>query len=115
MGLFRCIGVGALALCLQGGPTQAADITGAGSTFVAPILAKWSSDYAARGGEGLSYQRIGSGAGISTLRSGIVDFAATDAPLKPAELQRLGFMQFPLVVGGVVPVLWTASNLASFA
>lgn len=105
MGLFRYIGAGAVAACLQLGPAQADDITGAGSTFVAPILSKWSTDYSAKGGEGLSYQRIGSGAGISSLKSGTVDFAATDAPLKPAELQRLGFMQFPLVVGGVVPVL----------
>ena len=105
MGLFRYIGVGAVAVCLQSGPVQADDITGAGSTFVAPILSKWSTDYGAKGGEGLSYQRIGSGAGISSLRSGVVDFAATDAPLKPAELQRLGFMQFPLVAGGVVPVV----------
>ncbi|GEP58300.1 phosphate ABC transporter substrate-binding protein PstS [Reyranella soli] len=105
MGLFRYIGVGAVAACLQLSSAQADDITGAGSTFVAPILSKWSTDYSAKGGEGLSYQRIGSGAGISSLRSGTVDFAATDAPLKPAELQRLGFMQFPLVVGGVVPVL----------
>jgi phosphate transport system substrate-binding protein len=104
MNLLQYVGVGAAALFLQHGVTQAGDITGAGSTFVAPVLAKWSTDYSAKG-EGLIYQRIGSGAGISSLRSGTVDFAATDAPLKPAELQRLGFVQFPLVVGGVVPVV----------
>jgi phosphate transport system substrate-binding protein len=104
MDLLRYIGFGLLILCLGHGAAQAGDITGAGSTFVAPVLSRWSTDYAAKGGEGLSYQRIGSGAGISSLRSGIVDFAATDAPLKPAELQRLGFVQFPLVVGGVVPI-----------
>src|SRR5262245_4099816 len=101
MNLLQYIGVGAVALFIQHGVAQAGDITGAGSTFVAPVLSKWSADYSARG-EGLSYQRIGSGAGISSLRSGTVDFAATDAPLRPAELQRLGFAQFPLVVGGIV-------------
>jgi phosphate transport system substrate-binding protein len=105
MNLLRYAGFGALVLCLGHGVAQAGDITGAGSTFVAPVLSKWSADYAAQRGEGLSYQRIGSGAGISSLRSGTVDFAATDAPLKPAELQRFGFVQFPLVVGGVVPIV----------
>lgn len=102
---WRFIGLAALSLFLQHGAAQAGEITGAGSTFVAPILSKWSADYSAKGGDGLSYQRIGSGGGISSLRSGVVDFAATDAPLRPPELQRLGFLQFPLVVGGVVPVL----------
>lgn len=105
MDVLRYVGLGAVALSIQHGAALAGDITGAGSTFVAPILSKWSTDYGASGGEALSYQRIGSGAGISSLRSGTVDFAATDAPLKPAELRRLGFIQFPLVVGGVVPVL----------
>jgi phosphate transport system substrate-binding protein len=105
MNLLRTVGFGALMLCLGHGAAQAGDITGAGSTFVSPLLSRWSTDYAAKGGEGLSYQRIGSGAGISSLKSGIVDFAATDVPLKPAELQRLGFVQFPLVAGGVVPIV----------
>lgn len=105
MNLMRYVGASVLALCLQHGATLAGDIAGAGSTFVAPLLSKWSSDYSGKGGEGLSYERVGSGAGISSLRSGTVDFAATDAPLKPTELRRLGFIQFPLVVGGVVPVI----------
>ena len=105
MSLLRYLGIGAVVVCLQHSATRASDITGAGSTFVAPVLSKWSADYRASGGSGLTYQRIGSGGGISSLRSGTVDFAATDAPLRPAELQRLGFVQFPLVVGGVVPVL----------
>src|SRR4029077_13062578 len=99
----RCVGFGALVLCLGHGVAHASDITGAGSTFVAPVLSRWSTDYAATGGEGLSYQRIGSGAGISSLRSGTVDFAATDAPLKPAELQRLGVLTVPPVARGVGP------------
>lgn len=105
MTLMRRFGVGLLALCLGSGPAWAGDITGAGSTFVAPALAKWSARYSANGGDRLDYQRIGSGGGIASLRSGTVDFAASDAPLKPAELQRFGFLQFPLVIGGAVPVL----------
>lgn len=105
MKLLWLIGMTAVALCLQPGGAQAGDITGAGSTFVAAILSKWSADYSEKGGDGLVYQRIGSGAGIASLRSGTVDFAATDAPLRPAELQRFGFLQFPLVIGGVVPVV----------
>jgi phosphate transport system substrate-binding protein len=95
----------AIAFCLQPDATRADDIQGAGSTFVAPVLAKWSADYSAAGGAAVAYQRIGSGGGIASLRSGTVDFAASDAPMKPAELKRLGFLQFPLVVGGVVPVV----------
>jgi phosphate transport system substrate-binding protein len=104
MNLLRYLGIGAIALCLQQGPAQADDITGAGSTFVASVLSKWSAQYRANGGSGLVYQAIGSGGGIASLRSGIVDFAASDAPLRPADLQRFGLLQFPLVVGGVVPV-----------
>jgi phosphate transport system substrate-binding protein len=94
-----------IAVCLQPAVTRADDIQGAGSTFVAPILDKWSADYSAGGGGVVAYQRIGSGGGISSLRSGVVDFAVSDAPMTPAELKRLGFVQFPLVVGGVVPVV----------
>ena len=84
---------------------MADDITGAGSTFVAPVLSKWSATYSANGVPSLAYQRIGSDAGIAALRSEIVDFAASDAPLKPAELQKFGLLQFPLVIGGIVPVM----------
>jgi phosphate transport system substrate-binding protein len=94
-----------IAFCLEPAVTHAGDIMGAGSTFVAPVLSKWSADYSAGGGDAVSYERIGSGAGIASLRSGTVDFAASDAPMRPAELKRLGFVQFPLVVGGVVPVV----------
>jgi phosphate transport system substrate-binding protein len=104
MNVLQYVGIGVVALFIQHSVAHAGDITGAGSTFVAPLLSKWSTDYSARG-EGLTYQRTGSGAGISSLRSGTVDFAATDAPLRPAELQRLGLLQFPLVVGGVVPIV----------
>jgi len=83
----------------------AAEITGAGSTFVFPILTKWSADYAAVNGTHVQYQSIGSGAGITQIKGGTVDFGASDAPLKPEELLKTGLGQFPLVVGGIVPVV----------
>jgi len=102
--LLRSIGVGVATLLLHHGPALADDITGAGSTFVSSILTKWSAIYVAKGGSGLAYQAIGSGGGIAGLKSATIDFAASDAPLKPLDLQRFGLLQFPLVVGGIVPV-----------
>jgi phosphate transport system substrate-binding protein len=104
MNLLRYAGIALVALCLQLGPARADDISGAGSTFVSSVLSKWSADYSAKGGSGLDYQPIGSGAGIAALKSGLIDFAASDAPLRPADLQRSGLLQFPLVVGGVVAI-----------
>jgi phosphate transport system substrate-binding protein len=87
------------------GPVMAADITGAGSTFVGPVLSKWSADYAAKIGTRVTYQSIGSGGGIAEIKAGTVDFGASDAPLKPRDLQKAGLVHFPLVMGGIVPVL----------
>ncbi|WP_421931997.1 phosphate ABC transporter substrate-binding protein PstS [Phenylobacterium sp.] len=87
------------------GAAQAADITGAGSTFVYPILSKWSSDYSKGGGSKINYQSIGSGGGIAQIKAGTVDFGATDKPLSPTELDQAGLAQFPIVIGGVVPVV----------
>jgi phosphate transport system substrate-binding protein len=84
---------------------QAEDITGAGSTFVFPILAKWSAEYNAKTGTKLDYQPIGSGRGIVQIKSATVDFGASDAPLKPADLRKSDLAQFPVVIGGIVPVL----------
>jgi phosphate transport system substrate-binding protein len=84
---------------------QAADITGAGATFPFPIYAKWAEAYKAATGVGLNYQSIGSGGGIRQIRAKTVDFGATDAPVKGQELTRDGMMQFPMVMGGVVPAL----------
>ena len=84
---------------------QAADITGAGSTFVYPILSKWSSSYNAKTGSKVNYQSIGSGGGIAQIKAGTVTFGATDKPLSPDELQASGLAQFPVVIGGVVPVV----------
>ncbi|QLG88359.1 phosphate ABC transporter substrate-binding protein PstS [Chitinibacter bivalviorum] len=83
----------------------AADITGAGATFPYPLYAKWAEQYKAKTGIGLNYQSIGSGGGIKQIQAKTVDFGASDMPLKPEELDKSGLLQFPTVVGGVVPVI----------
>jgi phosphate transport system substrate-binding protein len=90
---------------LLGQPARAADITGAGATFPYPIYAKWAAAYKQETGIGLNYQSIGSGGGIKQIRAKTVDFGASDAPLKLEELEKDGLIQFPMVMGGVVPVL----------
>ena len=84
---------------------QAADITGAGSTFAAPIYTKWADAYQKSGGGKVNYQGIGSSGGIKQIIAKTVDFAGSDAPLKDDELVKDGLFQFPTVVGGVVPVV----------
>ena len=86
-------------------PASAADITGAGATFPFPVYAKWAEAYRKATGNGLNYQSIGSGGGIKQIQAGTVDFGATDAPLKGADLDKSGLVQFPTVMGGVVPVV----------
>ncbi len=81
------------------------DVTGAGASFVYPVMSKWSSDYAKATGKKVNYQSIGSGGGIAQIKAGTVDFGSSDAPLKPEELKKFGLAQFPSVIGGVVPVL----------
>jgi phosphate transport system substrate-binding protein len=83
----------------------AADITGAGATFPFPVYSKWAEAYKKETGTGLNYQSIGSGGGIRQIRAKTVDFGATDAPLKGEELQKDGLVQFPTVLGGVVPIV----------
>lgn len=83
----------------------AADVTGAGATFPYPIYAKWAQAYKQKTGVGVNYQSIGSGAGIKQIQARTVDFGASDMPLKADELQKAGLMQFPAVIGGVVPVV----------
>jgi|BEDMetMinimDraft_2_1075160.scaffolds.fasta_scaffold02693_2 phosphate transport system substrate-binding protein len=80
-------------------------LTGAGSTFVYPVLAKWSEAYHTKTGVAVNYQSIGSGGGIAQIKAGTVDFGASDMPLQPADLRAAGLVQFPLVVGAVVPVV----------
>jgi phosphate transport system substrate-binding protein len=96
------VGVGALAIATT---AAAADISGAGATFPAPVYAKWAEAYKAQTGVGLNYQAIGSGGGIKQIKAKTVDFGASDKPLKPDELAAAGLYQFPTVVGGVVPVM----------
>jgi phosphate transport system substrate-binding protein len=84
---------------------QAADITGAGSTFAAPIYTKWADAYQKSGGGKVNYQGIGSSGGIKQIEAKTVDFAGSDAPLKDDELTKAGLFQFPTVVGGVVPAI----------
>jgi phosphate transport system substrate-binding protein len=90
---------------------HAADIIGAGATFPYPIYAKWAEAYKAKTGQGMNYQSIGSGGGIAQIKAKTVDFGASDMPLKPDDLKAAGLMQFPAIVGGVVPIV----NLAGIA
>ena len=83
----------------------AADISGAGATFPYPIYAKWADTYKKETGVGLNYQSIGSGGGIKQIQAKTVTFGASDMPLKADELQKSGLVQFPTVLGGVVPVV----------
>ena len=83
----------------------ASDISGAGATFPFPIYAKWADAYKKETGNGLNYQSIGSGAGIKQIKAKTVTFGATDAPLKPADLETAGLAQWPMVMGGIVPVV----------
>ena len=86
-------------------PAAAVEISGAGATFPYPIYAKWADAYKKDTGVGLNYQSIGSGGGIKQIEAKTVTFGATDAPLKGAELDKFGLVQFPMVMGGIVPVV----------
>jgi phosphate transport system substrate-binding protein len=83
----------------------AADITGAGSTFIFPVLSKWADAYKKESGSGVNYQSIGSGAGIKQIQAKTVTFGATDAPLKADQLEKDGFSQWPMIMGAIVPVV----------
>ena len=87
------------------GDKVAAQITGAGASFVYPLISKWSADYAKATGNKVNYQSIGSGGGIAQIKAGTVDFGSSDKPLPPEELAKDGLAQFPSAVGGVVPVV----------
>lgn len=84
---------------------SAAEVTGAGATFPAPIYAKWADAYQKATGNRVNYQSIGSGGGIKQIQAKTVDFGASDMPLKPEDLDKAGLMQFPTVIGGLVPVV----------
>lgn len=101
----------ATALALGFGTAHATDITGAGSSFVYPVISKWSAAYAGKTGNRVNYQSIGSGGGIAQIKAGTVDFGASDMPLDEATLAKFGLGQFPDVIGGIVP----AYNVAGVA
>src|SRR5579864_8199024 len=98
----RVLALAALALC---GTAVAADISGAGATFPYPIYSKWADAYKQQTGVGLNYQSIGSGGGIKQIKAKTVTFGATDMPLEATDLQASGLVQFPMIIGGVVPVV----------
>ncbi len=87
------------------GDKVAAQITGAGASFVYPLMSKWSADYANATGNKVNYQSIGSGGGIAQIKAGTVDFGSSDKPLPPEELTQASLVQFPSTIGGVVPVV----------
>jgi phosphate transport system substrate-binding protein len=103
----KIIKILATAGVLAAAPTlvTAADISGAGATFPYPVYAKWADAYKKETGNGLNYQSIGSGGGIKQIIAKTVTFGATDAPLKGEELNKNGLIQFPMVMGGIVPVV----------
>lgn len=94
-----------LAGSVVAGPAFAVDVTGAGATFPAPVYSQWGADYKAKTGIGLNYQAIGSGGGQTQITNRTVDFGASDAPMDPAKLKSGNLLQFPTVIGAVVPVV----------
>ena len=94
-----------VALSCSIGLAHANDVTGAGASFIYPVMSKWSSDYKGATGKQVNYQSIGSGGGIAQIKAATVDFGSSDAPLKPEELAKYGLAQFPSVIGGVVPII----------
>ena len=102
--IFRSL-ISAAVLAASVSCAWASDISGAGATFPFPIYAKWADAYKKATGNGLNYQSIGSGAGIKQIKAKTVTFGATDAPLKAAELDAAGLEQWPMVMGGIVPVV----------
>jgi phosphate transport system substrate-binding protein len=95
----------AVALLAGAGTAMAQDVTGAGASFPAPLYAKWAADYNKASGVKINYQSVGSGAGIRQIDAKTVDFGASDMPLKDEDLAKKGQLQFPTVIGGVVPVV----------
>ncbi len=105
MKLIHTIAAASLAAAALVTPASALDLSGAGATFPYPIYAKWADAYRKETGIGLNYQSIGSGGGIKQIKAKTVTFGASDAPLKGEELTKDGLVQFPMVMGGIVPVV----------
>ena len=95
----------ALAVTTAATAPAKADISGAGATFPYPVYAKWADTYKKETNIGLNYQSIGSGGGIKQIEANTVTFGASDKPLSGAELEKNGLVQFPTVMGGIVPVV----------
>jgi phosphate transport system substrate-binding protein len=103
--LFQTLTAASLLAVAATAPALALDISGAGATFPFPIYAKWAEAYKKETGVGMNYQSIGSGGGIKQIEAKTVTFGATDAPLGGDELNKNGLVQFPMVMGGIVPVV----------
>ena len=102
---FQRVLLASLGAVAAAGVVRAADISGAGATFPYPIYSKWADAYKQQTGIGLNYQSIGSGGGIKQIKAKTVTFGASDMPLKPEDLKAAGLVQFPMIIGGVVPVV----------
>ena len=108
LSLIRFFATGAVAVGMAAGAQaqqEVKEITGAGATFPAPLYAKWAADYYQATGVKINYQSVGSGAGLKQIDAKTVAFGASDMPLKEDELEKKGLVQFPTVIGGVVPVV----------
>lgn len=101
----RQVAIGTLAILAVASSAKAVDITGAGATFPNPVYQKWAEAYKAKTGTAINYQSVGSGAGIKQIEANTVDFGATDKPLGQQELKDNDLMQFPAVIGGIVPIV----------
>ncbi|MBO9513986.1 MAG: phosphate ABC transporter substrate-binding protein PstS, partial [Variovorax sp.] len=102
---FKFAAAGLIAAAFAQVPAFADEATGAGASFPAPLYAKWASDFNKATGDKINYQSVGSGAGIKQIDAKTVDFGASDMPLSDDELKTKGLLQFPTVIGGVVPVI----------
>jgi phosphate transport system substrate-binding protein len=105
MSILSKLAISAVALCAAVTVAGAVEISGAGATFPYPAYAKWADAYKKLTGVGLNYQSIGSGGGIKQIKAKTVVFGASDMPLKPEDLKAAGLLQFPMIIGGVVPVV----------
>src|SRR5262249_15976890 len=99
------IAAATVAVVLSANPSAATDIPGAGSSFGSPVLSKWSAEFTPKTGSKVNYQSIGSGGGIAQIKAATVDFGASDKPLDAKDLGDTGLGQFPVVIGGIVPVV----------
>ncbi len=102
---FKLAAAGLVAAAFAHAPAFAQDATGAGASFPAPLYSKWASDFNKATGSKINYQSVGSGAGIKQIDAKTVDFGASDMPLTDEDLKAKGLVQFPTVIGGVIPVV----------